>query len=127
MGLEGLDSHSEIGGGLRTGVRVEVIGSAVVELVPAAELVAQINAERGHSHAHGEPSDDPQCLALAYFFGRDFRASARVDGVSFSGSVDIGSKAPAGMIAQFRWRCSSVWDGFMMIRLHRIVVAGKQT
>src|ERR1700751_5622929 len=59
------DAHAEIIGSLRTGIGVEVVGGAAIELVPAAQLVAQIDADSSHSHSHGEPADHAQSLTLA--------------------------------------------------------------
>src|SRR5215472_6784580 len=66
--LGSLDADAKVVGRLRSGIGIEIIRSPVVELVPAAQFVAQVDPDRGHSHPHGEPADKTQSLALACLF-----------------------------------------------------------
>ena len=59
-----LDADAELGGLLVAGVRVEIVGRAMVELVAKANLAANPDADRGGSHSDGEPADDPEGFAL---------------------------------------------------------------
>ena len=50
-------------------IRIEVVWGTLLELVAAAHLVAQIDAERGHCHPDGEPAKHAQSSFFTLLFG----------------------------------------------------------
>ena len=63
----GLDADAELGGLPIAGVGIEVVGSAVVELVAKAKFTAKVEADCGDRHSDGEPANDPESFALFLF------------------------------------------------------------
>jgi hypothetical protein len=60
----GLDTHSEFAGLLISSARVEIIGSAALELVADAEFATDVDSESGDGHTGREPTEHPDRLAL---------------------------------------------------------------
>jgi hypothetical protein len=65
--VAGLDTDAELGGLLIAGVRIKVVGSAVVELVTQSKFTAKVEADGGDSHTDREPANDPERFALFLF------------------------------------------------------------
>ena len=63
----GLDADAEFGGLLIARVRIEVVRSAVVELVTESKFTAKVEADGGDSHADREPANNPESFALFLF------------------------------------------------------------
>lgn len=63
-----LDAHAEFAGLLISGVGVEIIGSAALELVADAELATDVDAESGDGHTGREPAEHPDRPALFLIF-----------------------------------------------------------
>ena len=60
----GLDADAELSGLLIAGVRIEVVGRTVIELVAETNFAANVEADSGECHACGEPADDFERLAV---------------------------------------------------------------
>ena len=56
----GLDTEAEVYVLLVAGVRIEVVGSAAVELIALADFAAHEEPERDGSQTSGDPADGPQ-------------------------------------------------------------------
>lgn len=61
------DADTELAGLLLAGVRVKVVGRALLEAVTAAQLGAQKNPNCGYGHSYRKPRDDAKCGKSGFF------------------------------------------------------------
>ena len=63
----GLDADAEFGRLLIAGLRIEVVWSAVIELITESKFPAKVEANGGYSHSNREPANNPESFALFLF------------------------------------------------------------
>ena len=67
QGIAGLDADAEFAGLFGAGVRIKVVGRALLEAIAIADFGADVDAHSGNSDADGKPGNDAESGGPGFF------------------------------------------------------------